>query len=60
MAGSMILNVTYGIEVKSAADSHVQVAEQSMEAVAEAINPNSFMIDILPFRTSSNLEYVIR
>jgi hypothetical protein len=52
MAGSMILNVTYGIDVKSAEDPYIQIAEKSMEAVGEATNPNSFSLDKLPICAS--------
>jgi hypothetical protein len=52
MAGSMILNVTYGIDVQSTEDPYIQIAEKSMGAVGEATDASSFLIDRLPFRAS--------
>jgi hypothetical protein len=50
MAGSMILNITYGIDVQSIQDPYIQIAEQSMASMQEAMNANAFLVDTLPFR----------
>jgi hypothetical protein len=57
MAGSMILDVTYGIDVKSADDYYVRIAERSMEAIGQALNPTAVIIDKWPIRAFWNLRY---
>jgi hypothetical protein len=56
MSGSLILNVNYGFDIKSADDPYILIAERSMEAVGEAINPSSFSIDRWPIRAFFELE----
>jgi len=49
MAGSFILNVTYGLDVQSVEDSYIKMAEDSMHAIAIAGSPGTFLVDTLPF-----------
>jgi hypothetical protein len=59
MAGSFILNLTYGIDVQSADDPYVQMAEHSAQGISDAGNPGSFLVDILPIRAFLNFPHFI-
>lgn len=50
MAGSLILNVAYGIEVQSVHHPFMETIEKSMECLVEAGNPGSFLVDSIPSR----------
>ena len=50
MAGSLILKITYGLDIQSADDPYIALVEESVEAAVQAANPGSFLVDTLPFR----------
>jgi len=50
MTGSFILNVTYGIDVQSANDPYIRIANESVQAVVNALVPGAFLVDTLPIR----------
>jgi hypothetical protein len=53
-AGSVILKITYGYTaVAHGIDPFVELARKTMEDFAEATVPGRWMVDILPFCTSS-------
>lgn len=59
MAASMILNLTYGINVQSFDDPFVENVEKTMEALTEAGVPGAFLVDALPIRkTKKRLHFL--
>jgi len=48
MAGSLILNVTYGIDVQSPEDTYMRMAESTVAIGDEAATPGAFLVDVLP------------
>lgn len=47
-AGSLIMDVTYGIDVLAENDPYITTAEKGMVSVAAATAPGAFMVDALP------------
>lgn len=52
MAGSTILDISYGFEVDSKDDRFIVIAEEALTALAKAGNAGSYLVDFIPFRTS--------
>lgn len=50
MAGSLIIGVAYGLEVKPKDDPYVETAEKALHAMAMAGNAGSFLVDYIPIR----------
>lgn len=50
MAGSLILNVAYGVDVQSVHDPLILTIEKSIESLVEIGNPGSFLVDSFPSR----------
>jgi len=48
MAGSLILNITYGIDVQSADDPYIRMVEDAAHDLSAAGNPGSFLVDTFP------------
>ncbi|KAF7345607.1 Cytochrome P450 [Mycena venus] len=48
LAGTLIMNVTYGIEVKSTDDPYIKIAEEAMHGLAIAYVPGTFLVDLIP------------
>ncbi|KIJ48711.1 hypothetical protein M422DRAFT_162333, partial [Sphaerobolus stellatus SS14] len=48
-AGSVIMQITYGIRPKSKEDPYLEVAERLVFAITEASAPGAFLVDVLPF-----------
>jgi hypothetical protein len=59
MAGSLILNIAYGIDVRSADDPYLMMAENSLKVSEAASIPGSFLVDTLPIRTFWNFRHVL-
>lgn len=55
MAGSLIIGVAYGLEVKPKNDPYVATAERALHAMAMAGNAGSFLVDSIPLRTSTHV-----
>lgn len=47
MAGSMILNFTYGIDTKSIQDPFMVLVEKTMQIVSMATIPGMFLVDTI-------------
>lgn len=43
MAGSIVLSITYGIEVKHKDDPHIVIAEEGVRAMAACGNAGSYI-----------------
>ncbi|KAG6819914.1 hypothetical protein H0H93_007448 [Arthromyces matolae] len=48
-AASVIMNVTYGIQIAPKNDRYVEIAEKALAGMAEAANPGAFLVEFLPF-----------
>jgi hypothetical protein len=48
MAGTTILSITYGIEVQPENDPFVEIAEESLHAMACTANAGSYLVDQFP------------
>ncbi|KAF7329186.1 hypothetical protein MKEN_00179200 [Mycena kentingensis (nom. inval.)] len=48
LTGSLVLDFTYGIKVKSADDPYINMTEDAMESIAAAGAPGSFFVDMFP------------
>ncbi|KAF8874417.1 cytochrome P450 [Infundibulicybe gibba] len=48
-AASVIMNVTYGINVAPHDDRYITIAEKALDGMAKAANPGAFLVDVLPF-----------
>jgi hypothetical protein len=51
MAGSLILSVTYGIDVQATDHPVLVMVEKAMDTLRIVGNPSSFFVNFLPFRT---------
>ena len=48
LAGSIILSMTYSINVQPNDDPYIKIAEEAGEANAEFLIPGAFLVDIIP------------
>ncbi|KAK1224825.1 hypothetical protein PQX77_012236 [Marasmius sp. AFHP31] len=48
MSGALIILVTYGLDVEGPDDPVIKSAERALDAVLHALNPGTFMVDVLP------------
>ncbi|KAI0064948.1 CyP450 monooxygenase [Artomyces pyxidatus] len=53
LAGSVILDIAYGLDIRSHDDIYLQRAEEALRIIDKAGNPGSFLVDIIP-----SLKYV--
>jgi hypothetical protein len=54
MAGSLILNIAYGIDAQSVDDPYLSLIDESMRTREGAVTPGSFLVDMLPWRKFVN------
>jgi hypothetical protein len=50
MAGALILEISYGIEVQPYDDPYVNTAENALSGLCAAANAGSYLVDSFPFR----------
>ena len=48
MAGSTILDIAYGLDIRTWDDPYLMRAEECLHLIAKAGNPGAFLVDILP------------
>ncbi|KAI0050530.1 CyP450 monooxygenase [Auriscalpium vulgare] len=48
LAGSVILDIAYGLDIRSHDDIYLQRAEECLRIIDKAGNPGSFLVDIIP------------
>ncbi|KAF8066895.1 cytochrome P450 [Lyophyllum atratum] len=48
-SASVIMNVTYGINIAPKGDRYITIAEKALGGMAEAANPGAFLVDLIPF-----------
>lgn len=56
MAGSLIISVSYGLDVQPQDDPYIATAEKALHAMSMAGNAGSYLVDSLPMRKSSSFE----
>jgi hypothetical protein len=48
MVGSAILDIAYGLDIRTSDDPHLRHTEECLHIIDKAGNPGSFFVDILP------------
>jgi hypothetical protein len=50
MAGSVIIDIAYGIQVASAHDPYIKRSEEALSIIDKAGTPGAWLVDIIPSR----------
>ena len=50
MAGSVILDIGYGIQANSPDDNFIRLSEEALQIVDKAGTPGAWFVDIIPSR----------
>lgn len=50
MAGSLILNVGYGIDAQSLDDPYLKIVQKPVDILTAGANPASFLVNSIPIR----------
>ena len=53
VTGALIIEITYGLDIKSHEDKFLQAAEHAMEYAARIMVPGAFLVDTFPIRSFS-------
>lgn len=53
VTGALIMEMTYGMDIKSHKDRFLQAAEHAMEHLEAAVVPGTFLVNTFPIRSSS-------
>jgi hypothetical protein len=53
MTGALIMDITYGIDIKSHEDQFLQAAERAMDCAEKTMVPGAFLVDTIPIRAST-------
>jgi len=48
MAGSLIIQISYGFEVQAENDPFMRIGEKTVEAIAAASNTGTYLVDVIP------------
>jgi hypothetical protein len=48
VAGSTILDIAYGLDIRTSDDPYLKRAEECLKIIDQAGNPGSFLVDIIP------------
>ncbi|KAF7373048.1 Cytochrome P450 [Mycena sanguinolenta] len=48
LAGSIIMNITYGIDIQGADDKYIRTAKEAVESISIASVPGAFLVDSIP------------
>jgi len=48
MAGSTILDISYGLDIGTSDDPYIKRAEECLQIIDKAGNPGAFFVDIVP------------
>jgi len=54
VTGALIMEITYGMDIKSHEDKFLRAAEQGLEHVQSAMIPGTFLVDTFPICLSPN------
>jgi len=50
LTGALIMDITYGMDIKSHEDQFLQAAERAMGYAEKTMVPGAFLIDTVPIR----------
>ena len=53
VTGALIMEITYGMDIKSHEDKFLQTAEHAVEQASRVMIPGAFLVDIFPIRSSA-------
>ncbi|KAF7331139.1 hypothetical protein MSAN_02443500 [Mycena sanguinolenta] len=48
LAGTIIMNITYGIDIHGADDKYIRIAKEAVESISIASMPGTFLVDSIP------------
>ncbi|KAF7373059.1 Cytochrome P450 [Mycena sanguinolenta] len=48
LAGTIIMNVTYGIDIHGADDKYIRIAKEALDSISIASMPGAFLVDSIP------------
>jgi hypothetical protein len=48
MAGSTILDIAYGLDIRTSDDIYLKRAAECLQIIDQAGNPGAFLVDIIP------------
>jgi hypothetical protein len=48
MAGSTILDIAYGLDIRASDDPYLKRAEECLQIIVQAGNPGAYLVDVLP------------
>ena len=51
MAGALIMEITYGLDIKSPEDKFLQSAEHALKHADRVLVPGAFLVDTFPIRS---------
>lgn len=52
-AAAVIMDIAYGLDVQTEDDPFVEAADTALTSLIPAVTPGSFVVEAMPFRTSS-------
>ena len=53
VTGALVMEITYGLDIKSHDDKFLKAAEHAAEYIIKAMVPGAFLVDTFPIRSSS-------
>ena len=53
-SGALIMEITYGMDIKSHEDKYLQTAVRALDHLGDAFTPGKFLVDTLPICLSPN------
>jgi len=53
LTGALIMDVTYGMNIKSHEDQFLQAAGRAMQSLERAVIPGAFLVNTIPIRVST-------
>lgn len=53
------MGITYGITIADHGDQYITMAEKALEGAGQAASPGAFLVDIIPFRETSTLFFIV-
>ena len=51
VTGALVMEITYGLDIKSHEDKFLQTSEHAMEYIERAMVPGAFLVDTFPIRS---------
>ena len=51
VTGALVMEITYGLDIKSHEGKFLQTSEHAMEYIERAMVPGAFLVDAFPIRS---------